>query len=150
MRPGTWRTIVALGWCSVLVLGAANNLAGSKIIGRSARSAIPFLRYGYVMFSVIPQRVQTIGFIRNGHWPEHSLVELARLPALGYAEARIAMDAIGSSKYLDRICKQSELTNGDTISFVFDEYDVEPGLRRLHRSRMRRCGEERFFADWVR
>ena len=134
------RRAFVVAWILCTVAGALDQTVAQSLFGRRFDLLLPHLKYGHVMFNKNPRRVQVLSYL-GPDGARRDLAALVATPAPGYARARLAVDEILEPDYLSEVCLRAERRRPRPLTFVADDWDVEPGARRLAATHLYRCQE---------
>jgi hypothetical protein len=137
----TWQRALVVAWVSLSTLGALDHTIAERVLGRRFDLLLPHLKYGYVMFNR-NFHTATVYEYAGADGVRHPLADLARTPAPGYPRARVALDALMSSRYLAELCLQATRASGQRYTFFETEYDVDVNPRAPAHTTALRCDED--------
>ena len=119
-----FRRFFVVGWLTLTGLGAVSHtlVPGLVPIGSAWVEVFPHLRFGWVMFNRMPQKV-------SSHWvrfhdEEHlqGLAVLDPTEAIFYKDSRLLLNAMRDAAYVEHLCRSVSAAQGAV--FVEREYDV--------------------------
>jgi len=137
------RYLLALLWAALILLGAVNHTLLPRLLHRHVNLLLPNLRYGYVMFNIIPTSASVVEFRVDDSSRNWSLSELSDIQTPGYARTRVLMDVFTAPKYLDELCLRRQARTGSPVSIVTHTYQINGGKPRMTGSVVHACADER-------
>jgi hypothetical protein len=136
----TWkvRRAFIVAWVALGIAGALDHTIAQKLFGRRFDLWLPHLQYGFVMFNKNPHD-PTVYDYTGEDGVRRPLAELVHTPALGYPDARLAVNVLFQPDYLKEVCYRA--THGTTrrYTFLVDRYDIDVDTRRPVQSLALRC-----------
>lgn len=139
-RGTTARRTFVVVWVALGLVGALDHTIAEKLLGMRFDLRLPQLEYGYVMFNKNPHEV-TVYEYADDDGRRHALSELVHTAAIGYADARLAVDVIFQPDYLLEVCYRATRGSSRRYTFFLDHYDVDVDARRPVQSLTLRCDE---------
>jgi len=122
-RRRVGRRAFVVAWIALGVAGALDHTIAQRLDAQ-VDLKLPHLAYGYVMFNENPRRVPVFEYAR-ADGVRHDLADLEPRPAPGYKRARVAIDAMFSSRYLRDLCNRALRSSDDTITIYITGYQVD-------------------------
>lgn len=98
------KRVAIAGWLVLTVMGALNHTLLPGILPRPLTTALPNLRYGYVMFNRNMPEVGVLSYRDGGEYRHIS--DWIRTPAPGYKDARATINLLLIPDYLNYLCAQ--------------------------------------------
>jgi len=125
-------------WVLLGIAGAMDHTIAENLFGRRFDLLLPHLEYGYVMFNKNPHD-PTVYDYAGADGERHPLSELVNTPAIGYPDARLAVNVLLQADYLKEVCYRATRGSGARYTFLIDHYDMDVDARRPAQSITMSC-----------